>query len=346
MPAEKTQNDLMAKLKNKGAAAHKKLKSKPVQEDTSATLPSGIENGIAQLVECRFGEFKSGANKGEVFIYMAGVVVSPDDHEGTPIKGLRTQFGPHPLCDTTYQGETTSFQDNYDVALNELKKLGIDCEEIEFEDLPEVFDALKESKPFFRFRTWGGGEWTPPGQAKPVKTRVKHVWQGIKGLEDYTAEDDEQVDDSTEEDEPEVEETPAEEPEVEEAEAETADESDDLDTIIEAAETGDAPATQTLQAMAVKLGYTDAEVEDADSWTQVGEWIKAGPKKKKPAKKKAAKRKAAAKKPSLPELAEAADNGDSDAEAELYKICEQQEVDAAGYGTWAELVESGELVPF
>lgn len=40
-------------------------------------LPGDITGGVAKLVEAKLGEYKSGPNQGQKFLYLAGTVVQP-----------------------------------------------------------------------------------------------------------------------------------------------------------------------------------------------------------------------------------------------------------------------------
>jgi hypothetical protein len=75
------------------------------------------------------------------------------------------------------------------------KHKGDETEYGNFGDLPPGIDGgialnaqlatLKESAPFFRFRTWQG-----PKSDQYPNPRVNHTWEGTQGLEDYTPPDE------------------------------------------------------------------------------------------------------------------------------------------------------------
>ena len=143
---------------------------KPTEIEVKAAgggrLPAGIENGVAELVDCRVSQYKEGKQQGEYFFLAAGVVINPDGskspwlHEGTPVDGLRTQIM-EPLCDTPDRGgekARKTAQEHYEWVVNEIAKLlGKKPGEkfwIDVDDLESVCEQVKEQKPTFRFRTF------------------------------------------------------------------------------------------------------------------------------------------------------------------------------------------------
>ena len=79
----------MAKKKNPLAGKIAKALKAHAQDETEyrqgyMDLPPGIKNGIAQLIDGRFGEYKTGDNAGESFVYLAGSVVEPHEHTYAP----------------------------------------------------------------------------------------------------------------------------------------------------------------------------------------------------------------------------------------------------------------------
>jgi hypothetical protein len=233
MAKRKTKSAFQSKLA-KAAKRHANDETDYGQDFTN--LPPGITGGIAQISAARFGEFKSGANEGEPFIYLAGVVKKPSQHIYSPkvfadgavqvleaqtmdILGLQTGMT-LPLCDTqTATGKVTNFDANFEIAMNELRKLGVDTSEIQTqEDIQELLDLLLEEKPHFRFSTSAG----KPTAAYP-EARTWENWRGDRGLEEYEEEDS---DDEVEEEEDEEEEETNDEEEEEEEEEEDDEEND------------------------------------------------------------------------------------------------------------------------
>lgn len=190
-------------------------------------LPA-IDQGIAQFKEGKIGVYKSGNNKGEMFLYLAGVVVEPkvatkitkvwDSKEnggkGGPkivetkeieVEGQRTSLT-LPLCDTKKgNGEVVSGDENVAAAINELRKLGGDectsvLEGCESEDaakeaIEDLCKSLVEAKIFFKFSVRA----KEPTKDHPEGGTWPHNWYGSRGLEDYQPETTDDVQDNTEE---------------------------------------------------------------------------------------------------------------------------------------------------
>lgn len=299
----------LAKVKDKVAKAHQAHINDEVNYG-QMDLPAGIEGGIAKLVDCRFGEYKEGPNKGQPFFLASGIVVVPEEH-----KGLRTSIGPEPLCDTpNASGKRKEFSDHWGWVENELCKLGAERSDLGPDSVEAIAAALKEQKPHFRFRTWKGtkddivekgGKWfvmrDGKQQAGPYSSegvlkaanpfagrepRVQHDWKGVRGLENYQVEiATDAVEDDTEEPEeaspakpgkttrpaPEPEpEVADEEPETTEVEVEPE---EDLDALAKKA-AKDADAADRLKELAKAAGIEDSWVEEAESWAAVVERIR------------------------------------------------------------------------
>lgn len=207
--AKQSKVSLASKLGGAGAKAFNESKGKEVRYDSGGDLPPGIEGGVAQLASIKFGTYENGDTKGEYFFMASGIVISPDyvlgdDKTRIPVKGMRTQIGPEPLCDTPRRSRKT-VGEHLDWVLNELKKLGVDTSELELDDLEATCEQLVESAPYFRFRTWRGEatkEYPDP--------RTNHVWQ--KAIEYNEEEGDGGVEDDTAPEEPEDVEPEVEEP--------------------------------------------------------------------------------------------------------------------------------------
>lgn len=177
MPVQKSA--AFAKYKAAAAKAHDAHKADATTWG-NAGLPAGIEGGVAQLVDCKIAEYKEGNNKGQPFFMAAGVVVSPETHEGAKIAGLRTQIGPEPLCNTPQAGgKRKTFDDHYAWMENELSKFtGGDRSRFGPDEVEAFLVELKEAKPFFRFRTWKGSKATS-GPYKDKEPKVQHEWNGV-----------------------------------------------------------------------------------------------------------------------------------------------------------------------
>ena len=270
---------LAKKLGQKGQEALAKHKA---DETTygQIELPPGIEGGTAQLVDCRFGEYENGDNKGQLYFYAAGIVVDPTeftDKDGRvhKIEGQRTSIM-EAICDTPNRGRKT-VEEHMAWVLNELRKLGAETAELEnLDNVEAVAKALKDSKPYFNFRTWKG-EATP----QFPNPRTNHQW--IKACEwDGDGGDGSDVVDESGEAEP----TPPpakpaatppakKAPEPEPEPAATFDENTPVEELVTAANAGDTDAQQMLNARALAAGCPEDDVTNAADWEAVATLIEA-----------------------------------------------------------------------
>jgi len=289
MPKQVSTSSLAARIKAKAKKAFDAAKTAEPTYDTGGNLPTGIEGGIAQLVDCCVKKIKGGkSNAGELMFFAAGVVVSPEEVNGVHIKGLRTSIM-EPLYDTPTRGRKT-FGEHLDWVLNEMKKLGADLSEVSEDELEGVMADLKEAKPYFRFRTWSGSKqeivkdgnkWKVGDKsylseaaakaANPYAGReptVNNTWGGTKGLEDYVSEEPEGavVDETTSDAAEEAE-------EAEEAAAEVEEGGDnDLSELAEQADGGDEDAQRELEKLAKAA---DVDAANIATWAEVAEAIQA-----------------------------------------------------------------------
>lgn len=174
MPAQSGTNPL-ARLSGRLTKIHESVKGKEVTYG-NMQLPPGIEGGVAQLDRVKIGVFEDGPNKGEAYIMASGVVQTPREFGGVKTAGLRTQWGPEPLCDTpNSSGKRKTLEDHYDHCLNMLKQFDPETfSNIEFSELQAAIDQLNEAAPYFSFRTWKG--------RKQQATKKGNAWYvGTKG---------------------------------------------------------------------------------------------------------------------------------------------------------------------
>jgi hypothetical protein len=195
MAKKSATNSLAAKLGSKGAKAVKAHASDETKMGI-VDLPGGIKNGIAKLVECKFDQYKKGNNEGEFYFLAAGIVKDNYDNvDKIPTKGLRTQIM-IPVCDTkTQAGKETSVEDHIANILNEMRKLGLETEDAELENLEEMASDLKEAAPFFRFSTTQSA-----ATEQFPNPRVWENWNGVVEM-DEDEEDDDEVDEEDDEEE-------------------------------------------------------------------------------------------------------------------------------------------------
>jgi len=177
MPVQKGKSGLYAKMGDTLKKAHEAHKADETTYSEFGELPEGIENGIAQLVDIKFDQVKAGKdNAGEYYFYAAGTVHIPVDVETkngkVHVEGLRTSIT-EPLYPTPTRSRKT-VDDHLAWIYNELRKLGIDTTQMQFEDLEGTVAALKEAAPFFKFRTWKG-----EATKDYPNPRVNHQWNGV-----------------------------------------------------------------------------------------------------------------------------------------------------------------------
>ena len=270
---------LAQKLGAKAAAAMKKHANDETKLPGGGSLPDGIENGIAQLTECKVDVYKEGQNKGQPFFYAAGIVVAPEEHGGVPIKGLRTSII-EPLHDTPTRARKT-FEDHIDWAMNQLRLLGFDTSSMggDGSDFEAACAALKEIQPHFRFRTWKGKkETTGPYAGK--EPRVNEVWMGqVEFSGDGTSPTDATVDATADASaDPVADETVTEDDDSLQGEADAAgeDSGPDLDALVTKAEKKDKTARKELTDLALAAGFDQDAIDSAEDWAAVATMIREG----------------------------------------------------------------------
>lgn len=260
MPVQKAKSPL-AGLESQLKTAHEAHKADDTVFDSAARLPAGIENGIARLVDCKFDIYKTGDNKGKPFFRAAGVVVSPTDHDGVPIEGLQTSIM-EPICSTPGKKRET-VSDHIAHVYNELRKLGVNTAELEFDDLEATVAALKESQPHFRFRTWKGKKATtgPYAGREPM---VNEVWNGLVDYDESASNGDDVKDNSSEAGNEDSDSTPS--------DAESPDDTAEvmIRNLADAAAEDDEESMQKLSDMARDKGL---DPESYDTWQECAEAI-------------------------------------------------------------------------
>jgi hypothetical protein len=156
MAKQTKQSSLKAKL----GSVRGDSRYKPAEAPGGGGVPAGISGGIAKLTRLDFDVMESGDYKGEQRLYAHGVCIHPKtfkDSEGNVHKteGGLVQLSKINLCDTSYNGTTTPFAENWSKAENRLKLLGVPTEDMDddsFED--DVLQFVKDNELYFRFRTW------------------------------------------------------------------------------------------------------------------------------------------------------------------------------------------------
>lgn len=274
MPPQKGQSGLLAKYGDRLAKAHEQNKTNEVVFDGFGDLPAGM-SGIAQLSDCRFLQIAQGKdNAGEYMFFARGIVMEPEeftDDKGNThrVAGLGTMIS-EPLFDTPKRSRQ-SINEHVAWIYNELGKLGVNMQNVQLKDLEGVVAALKQGKPFFRFRTWIG----EPSAEYP-NPRVNHVWNGVCDYEPGASETAGVADNSA----------PASSTNgtatkngahapttTTAAPTRTADPGPDIEALVTAAKADDDAAQDKLIALAIAAGHSEDDVRTADTWDIVAGMI-------------------------------------------------------------------------
>lgn len=153
MPAQQGKSNITGKLKQAVGGSVKKHRTDETVVPGGGDLPSGIENGIAQLVEAKIDEHKEGEHKGKLFAFFSGVVVSvgADDPQGCIGRRASKLVFLYPSKDGK-----KSMDDRVSELLNEMRLLGCDTSNMGEDDIESALEVLKGEAPHFAFRTWKG----------------------------------------------------------------------------------------------------------------------------------------------------------------------------------------------
>lgn len=282
MPAKTGTSAVTGKLNSAIRSAFNKAKTNEVDYGSGGDLPAGIEMGVAQVIKCGFGKYKTGKLQGKDFFLASGIVHRPVEHDGMKVAGLRTQIGPEPLCDTPDAGgKRKTLQDHADWVMNELKKMAVDADSLDFSKdgvVESVMKSIEESKPWIRFRTWKGEKATE-GPYAGKEPRVVHEWKGAtdepSGVESTESYENDNTSGEAPSEEPTSEETTETDSSSEEASSE------ELDTLLEQAnssdETESAVAANRLAEIAREMGISDDDITGAESWEELVGMIRLGP---------------------------------------------------------------------
>ncbi len=273
MPAAVVKSVLAGKLSAKAKEAMVKHKDEPAKYDTGGQLPAGIENGVAKLTSCGFQLIAKGKqNEGKPIFLATGIIVSPETHNGIPIKGKRTS-----IIESVFDTPTKSRQTQEDHVLwiqNFFKRMGYDTSGFTGEDgeLEAAAAVIEELGPHFDFRTWKGEKATS-GPYKDQEPRTQETWgQAVEytegadqGAAAAVVDETGAVDDATETVEETVEEPSAVDP--------------DLDSLALA---GDKGKTQAIRDAAAKQIEAIAEAKGIDvtaaaTWKDAVEMLKEAP---------------------------------------------------------------------
>lgn len=194
MPQQTKTSKLGAKYGNK---ANQAVVSHADDETTYGfiALPAGITNGIAQLQQAYFEQYKEGDNKGEYYFRASGVVIEPTAPVPTKtgpmiVTNLTTSIMV-PFCETRYGGKVTPMEDNISRIMLEMRRLGGPeyTNGATVDDLEDLAAGLEELAPIFKFSTTVriAQKDVPEKNVKKgdVLEGCFENWHGCQGLEDY-----------------------------------------------------------------------------------------------------------------------------------------------------------------
>lgn len=181
MPAQTSKSGLLAQYGDEFVEAFNEAKDTPVQLSQGAQLPPGINNGVAHLTDLVIGEYQSGKWKGQAYFRAAATVVYPDTHtwrdaagnqQTMHVAGRKTQIGPEPLCSTPNRGGDRSrktLKEHLKWVIDHLRQLGWQPPENMFNNPNVAEETLKRAMAslvkrsanphtpiYFNFRTWAG----------------------------------------------------------------------------------------------------------------------------------------------------------------------------------------------
>ena len=274
---------LAARLGEVGRKAFDEHKSDELVLSGGGDCPPGIDNGVAQLVDIKFGEYETGDMKGKLYCYFAGIVIAPKtvtvDGDKLPCAGLRIS-NIEPICDTPTRTRKT-ISDHMGWIQNEMRKLGLTTTDLKWEQFEASAAALVQAAPFFAFRSWK----SEPTSQFP-NPRVNYTFG--KEIQDYQSDIDPDagiVESAAELTKTEPKKTatttaaaktttaPAKGKKASEPTADVPF-GDDLDMTADKADGGDEDAKIWLTKKARELGYKDEEVENTADWQEVATLIR------------------------------------------------------------------------
>lgn len=276
MPKQKSNSSFAQRAGDKLRKAHEAHKNDETKYSGGGNLPAGIEGGVAQLISIGFGVYESGDNKGKDYFRAAGVIVSPreftdDKNNVHRLEGKQTSIQ-EVLFDTPERSGRKTFDDHYAWVLNELRKLGVNTKEVSYDNIEATCEALVQVAPYFGFRTWKG----KPTDEYP-DPRTNETWEGV--LENYEPDTDatHHVKDNTAQ-APKSSgggsKTPAgnKAPPADNADVPFGDK---LDMLADQATAGDEAASIELKELAMSVGVTEDECDNAADWAAVADLARA-----------------------------------------------------------------------
>ena len=269
MPPQNGNLSLAARMGKRLTDAHAKLAGETSTMEDGSGLPAGIENGIAQMIECRLGEYKEGAHKGQVYFMARGVVKHPLYHDGVKVFGRQTQNKMIPLCDTPERATAKTFEDHYDALLKFLRSFGVNTKTVTPAKLEETLAFLKSKKYHFTLRTWKGKKQTT-GPYAGQEPRVNETW-GTRCDPPPAAEAAAAVVGRRAVVLGAADEAPADEAPADDVYTDAGDLASLVDAAADDNAEGQADAQARLKELAMAAGHDEATVDAADDWQAVAD---------------------------------------------------------------------------
>lgn len=244
-------------LKKTGAAkAFDSHKADETDMGFSGGLPGGITGGRARLTKARLDTYKTGANKGKPYMLLSGVVLSPKEYAGQITKGQQAMVMV-PLCeDPPNFANRKTVEDQIAIALNEMRKLGVETSGLDLDDWEAALENLVEEAPEFKFSTQA----TVNPQTKKPTGKVKTYFNGKLGADDESAGGDDAetaTEDATGE-------TAGDDATTEAGNVDASDESS-WEQLGEAADNQDADAIEAITTAAAENGI---DTDDYPTWAE------------------------------------------------------------------------------
>lgn len=271
MAAKTSKSGLASRLGQEAQKAWQEHKDDAISADTGASLPPGIEDGVAKVVDCYISQYHKGDLKGKDYFMMAAVVVSPEsftDAKGTThnIAGRRISRGPIPICQSKdWEGKPVSVADNYNEMMDALKRLGVgvtDPEVLSPENIEATCEAVKGAEIHTGFRTWGGEKTERNKNAKVYVNWLRAVSFNGEATDAVVDDSAAAASDSSESSDDSGSTTEA-----------TDNSTVDIDELVSACDANDADSQRKLKDMALEAGVTEEQIDDAQNWREVADLL-------------------------------------------------------------------------
>ena len=235
-------------------------------------FPNGIDFGKAKVNMIKAAKYETGINKGKPYYMVRGVCVSPKSiaNKGEVIdtEGLSDTIVMEPLFETPTRSRKT-LKDHVDYMNWTLMEMGVDLDEVDENDYENLFQALLETGPVVKFRTW---------QSKPTEEypnpRVNVQFTGGSSINNNEDNGDDIVDNTDDSDSEEEIDIAPHSNQDDDKEKVTATFDGDLDSLASDADEEDEDAQVYLEDLAKKSGLPSKAIEDAQSWRDLAELIK------------------------------------------------------------------------